>query len=497
MRLRFAPSPTGALHIGGARTALFNWLLARGSGGTLVLRIEDTDRERSTPENVQQILDALSWLELDWDEGPIFQSERAERHREALEGLLASGHAYRSNATAEDVRAYKQAHGAERGFRGEGRTGNQQEGGAVRLRVPDEGATVVHDAIRGETRFEHVHLDDPVIARSDGSVLYNFAVAIDDLDAGITHVVRGEDHLSNTPKQLLVLEALGAPQPVYAHLPLLHGPDGRKLSKRHGAASVQELRAAGYLPEAVRNYLALLGWGAGDDATVIPTAQLAERFALERVSRNPAQFDETKLRWMNGVYIRGLPPEGLARRVAEHLAEEGPPSARGVVERLVEGSPSVGGVAGHPAAEDQPSALGVGRPGEGRERFERAVAISQEKIQTLADFWPLAGFLFEEPPREESESARRARERWLDAQGRGVLAQTRAALAQCAGFTEEEVQGALTEVQQRLGVKPREVYQPLRVALAGTPISPGIFESVALLGREETLRRIDTALARG
>src|ERR1700691_1476674 len=204
MRVRFAPSPTGALHIGGARTALFNWLLARGAGGALVLRIEDTDRERSTPENVEQILDALRWLERDWDEGRIFQSQRSERHREALEGLLESGHAYRSQATAEDVKAYKQRHGAERGFRGEA-----QAQGAVRLRVPDTGATVVHDAIRGEARFEHVHLDDPVIARSDGTVLYNFAVAIDDLDAGITHVVRGEDHLSNTPKQVLVLEALG------------------------------------------------------------------------------------------------------------------------------------------------------------------------------------------------------------------------------------------------------------------------------------------------
>jgi glutamyl-tRNA synthetase len=250
MRVRFAPSPTGALHIGGARTALFNWLLARHAGGVLVLRIEDTDRERSTPENVEQILDALRWLELDWDEGPIFQSERAERHRHALDALLAAGHAYRSSATAEDVKAYKQRHGAERGFRGEA-----QAEGAVRLRVPDEGATVVHDVVRGDTRFEHVHLDDPVIARADGSVLYNFAVAIDDLDARITHVVRGEDHLSNTPKQLLVLEAaravgLGAsePEPLYAHLPLLHGPDGKKLSKRHGAASVQELRDAGYLP---------------------------------------------------------------------------------------------------------------------------------------------------------------------------------------------------------------------------------------------------------
>jgi glutamyl-tRNA synthetase len=240
MRLRFAPSPTGALHIGGARTALFNWLLARGSGGRLVLRIEDTDRERSTPENVAQIIDALNWLQIDWDEGPIIQSERVERHRQELARLLDEGHAYRSTATAEDVKAYKAKHGADRGFRG------REEGeGAIRLRVPDEGATVVHDVIRGDTRFEHVHLDDPVIARADGSVLYNFAVAIDDLDAGITHVVRGEDHLSNTPKQLLVLEALGAPQPLYAHLPLLHGPDGKKLSKRHGAASVQELRDAG------------------------------------------------------------------------------------------------------------------------------------------------------------------------------------------------------------------------------------------------------------
>jgi glutamyl/glutaminyl-tRNA synthetase len=200
MRLRFAPSPTGALHIGGARTALFNWLLARHHGGQLVLRIEDTDRERSTPENVQQIIEALSWLELDWDEGPIFQSQRSERHREALEQLLASGHAYRCSATAEDVKFYKLTHGAERGFRGQA-----EEYGAVRLRVPDRGETIVRDVIRGDTSFEHAHLDDPVIARADGSVLYNFAVAIDDLDAGVTHVVRGEDHLSNTPKQLLVL----------------------------------------------------------------------------------------------------------------------------------------------------------------------------------------------------------------------------------------------------------------------------------------------------
>src|SRR5580692_10003453 len=313
MKVRFAPSPTGALHIGGARTALFNWLLARHGQGKMVLRVEDTDRERSTEENVEQILDALRWLELDWDEGPVLQSARAERHREVLQALIESGHAYRSVATAEDVKDYKQRHGADRGFRGAAQSDSGGEGAAaaVRLRVPDDGATVVHDAIRGETRFENVHLDDPVIARADGSVLYNFAVAVDDLDAQITHVVRGEDHLSNTPKQLLVLDAAkavglaaGAPSPVYAHLPLLHGPDGKKLSKRHGAASVQELRDAGYLPEAVRNYLALLGWGAGDDETVLSTDELIERFTLERVSRNPARFDETKLKWLDGVHIR-------------------------------------------------------------------------------------------------------------------------------------------------------------------------------------------------
>jgi glutamyl-tRNA synthetase len=457
MRVRFAPSPTGALHIGGARTALFNWLLARGAGGELVLRIEDTDRERSTPDNVQQILDSLRWLQLDWDEGPIFQTERSARHREALERLLESGHAYRSTATAEDVKAYKQLHGADRGFRAEAETE-----GAVRLRVPQEGATIVHDVIRGDTRFEHVHLDDPVIARADGSVLYNFAVAIDDLDAGITHVVRGEDHLSNTPKQLLVLEALGAPQPLYAHLPLLHGPDGKKLSKRHGAASVGELRAAGYLPEAVRNYLALLGWGSGDDTTVIATEELARRFALERVSRNPAQFDETKLRWMNGLYIRELTPAQLAERLAAYLESEGPEEARGL----------------------------------DRDKLERAAAISQEKIQTLADFWPLAGFFFAGAAAPaSSQAAQQARERWLDERGVQTLRAARAALAEVASFEEGGVQEALEALQERLQVKPRDVYQPLRVALAGSTISPGIFESVALLGREETLRRIDAALA--
>src|SRR3954463_4056477 len=348
MRVRFAPSPTGALHIGGARPALYNLLAARHAGGTFVLRIEDTDRERSTPENVEQILDAPRWLELEYDEGPIFQSQREDRHREVIEQLLEGGHAYRSNAPAEDVRAYKDRHGADRGFRGE-----PEESGAVRLRVPDEGATLVRDLIRGETAFQNVHLDDPVIARADGTPLYNLAVAVDDLDAQISHVVRGDDHYSNTPKQLLVLKALGASEPIYAHVPLLHGPDGKKLSKRHGAASVQELRDAGYLPEAVRNYLALLGWGDTDDETILSTPDLVNRFDLARVQRNPARFDEKKLRWMNGRYIRDLPVDDLVRRLEGFLGRDGDLSG--------------------------------------------AVAASHEKIQTLADFWPLVGPIYDGP----------------------------------------------------------------------------------------------------
>jgi glutamyl-tRNA synthetase len=449
MRVRFAPSPTGALHIGGARTALYNWLLAHrpadtpsGRAGTLVLRIEDTDRERSTPENVEQILDALSWLRLDWDEGPIFQAARAERHQQALAELLASGAAYHSRATADDVKAYKQRQGSERGFRGQ-----PEDAGAVRLRVPDRGETVVQDIIRGEASFPNVSMDDPVIARADGSVLYNFAVAVDDLDACITHVVRGEDHLSNTPKQLLVFEALGAEPPRYAHLPLLLGPDGRKLSKRHGAASVQELRGAGYLPEAVDNYIALLGAGFASDEEVFTLQELAERFRLERVSKNPAVFDERKLRHVNGIYLRKLGTQELARRLEEFT---------------------------------------------GRGGLEPAAEIAGEKIQTLSEFWPLVAFLFDGPVEDPA-----AFERVIAADGGAErLRAAREALADAAPFTRENVEAALRGVVDRAGTKPGAVFQPVRVAIAGTTVSPGIFESVALLGREETLARIDRALDR-
>ena len=414
--MRFAPSPTGALHIGGARTALYNWLLARKHGGTMVLRIEDTDRERSTPENVEQILDALRWLELDWDEGPLSQAERAGRHREQIDGMLAAGHAY-------------------------------EDEGAVRLRVPDEGETVVTDVIRGEVSFPHSAIDDFVIARSDGSPLYNLAVAVDDLDMGITHVVRGEDHLSNTPRQVMVLKALGAEPPVYAHLPLLHGPDGKKLSKRHGAASVQEVRETGYLPEAVRNYIALLGWGLDDATTFMTTDQLTENFSLERVSKSPAVFDEQKLRWMNGRYLREMDPAELARRLEDLL---------------------------------------------GREGLQPAVEVAQEKMQTLADFWQLAAFLVERQPYEE-KAWRKVMERDGAAEN---LTAVREALAGAEPFDVETVEAGLREVVERTGAKPRDVFQPLRVAISGSTISPGIFESVVALGRDETLARVDDALSR-
>jgi glutamyl-tRNA synthetase len=439
-RLRFAPSPTGALHIGGARTALYNWLAARHNGGELVLRIEDTDRERSTEENWNQIIDALEWLELDWDEGPISQVGRADRHEEALQRLLDSGHAYRDHATAKEVEAWKAEHGTGRGYRG---TPTDDLTAAIRLRVPDEGQTVVHDLIHGDVAFPNASYDDFVIARGDGSVLYNFAVAVDDAEMGITAVVRGDDHLSNTPKQLLVLEALGFTPPRYAHLPLLHGPDGKKLSKRHGAASVQELRDAGYLPAAVRNYLALLGWGTDDDTTLMSTEELVERFRVEDVGKSAAIFDEKKLRWLNGRFMREMPLEEYTAAVARHLDRE-------------------------------PD-----------ERLRAACEIAQEKAQTLEEVWPLIRFLFEPPVEDEKAWSKVMKE------GSGeILTAAAGALEGVDSFEPEAIEAALAPLLERFDLKPGKLYQPIRVAITGTSISPGIFESLAVLGRERSLERI-------
>ncbi|MGA7436137.1 MAG: glutamate--tRNA ligase [Solirubrobacterales bacterium] len=446
LRVRFAPSPTGALHIGGARTALYNWLAARHDNGTLVLRIEDTDLERSTEENVGQILDALEWLGLDWDEGPLSQVAREPAHTAALEKLLESGAAYRDAATADDVKAWKAEHGADRGYRG---TPSEDGTGAVRLRVPDDGDTVVNDLIRGEVRFPNRSYDDFVIARGNGSVLYNFAVAVDDADMGITEVIRGDDHLSNTPKQLMVFEALGIEPPRYAHVPLLHGPDGKKLSKRHGAASVQELREAGYLPAAIRNYVALLGWGPGDDETLLPTEELVKRFRPEDVGKSSAVFDEQKLRWMNGRYMRDLDLDDYTAAVA------------GVVNREVD------------------------------EKLKLACGIAQEKAQTLNEVWPLIRFVFEEPV-EDAKAWRKTMKNDAGA----ALEAVREALSGLEEFTSESVEAAVSPIPETLDLKPGKVYQPIRVAITGTTVSPGIFESVAVLGKELTLDRIDVALAK-
>ncbi|MFN8113704.1 MAG: glutamate--tRNA ligase [Solirubrobacterales bacterium] len=462
LRVRFAPSPTGALHIGGARTALYNWLAARGTGGTLVLRIEDTDRERSTPENVEQILDALRWLELDWDEGPISQFERAPRHRERLEELLASGAAYRDATTGAEVQEWRKENPG-RGYRGEALEGAAAEGAAIRLRVPDEGETVVPDAIRGEIRFRNDLQDDPVIARADGSVLYNFAVAVDDADMGITDVIRGDDHLSNTPRQLIVLEALGEEPPRYAHLPLLHGPDGKKLSKRHGAASVQELREAGFLPAAVRNYLALLGWGADDDETLLATDELVRRFSIDRVGRAAAIFDEKKLRWMNGRYMREQPLELYEAELAGHLERNDPVAAAEF------------------AAAD---------PGARREACE----IVRDKAQTVTEVWPLIAFLFTEPRAEDIDP--KAWDKVMKPGTRSLLRKATEAIATAEPFDAETLEHDLRELIDREDVSATKVLQPIRVAITGSNVSPGIFESLVALGRQRSVSRLDQTIGR-
>ena len=416
----------------------------------MLLRIEDTDRERSTPENVEQILDALRWLELDWDGQPVSQFDRRERHAAAIERLVEGGHAYPDPASGDDVKAWKAEH-SNRGYRGNAR---DEPGAAIRLRVPDEGVTAVSDLLRGEVEFPNSAQDDFVIARGDGTPLYNLAVAVDDAEMGVTDVIRGDDHLSNTPKQVLVLAALKAEAPRYVHLPLLHGPDGKKLSKRHGAASVQELREAGYLPAAVRNYLALLGWGTEDDETLLSTDELVERFDVARVGKASAIFDERKLRWMNGRHMRELALPDYTAAVAQHLAREG-------------------------IQVDSAD-----------ERFLAGCAIAQDKAQTLTEVWPLVRFLFE-PPVDD----RKARDKFLTADAKPLLAQAREVLAGCDPFEAAALESELGALVERLEVKPKQLFQAIRVAITGTTVSPGIFDSLAALGRDEAVARIDAALA--
>ena len=411
VRARFAPSPTGLLHIGGVRTALFNWLFARHDGGEFLLRIENTDTSREVEESVDQIQRSLRWLGLDWDGEVEFQLDSLARHQAAARQLLADGHAY-------------------------------EDEGAIRFRMPDEGTTAWEDAIKGRIEYPNEKLEDLVLLRSDGRPTYNLAAALDDADSAVTHVIRGEDHVPNTPKQIRILEALGRQLPVYAHVPNVFGTDGKKLSKRHGAVSVEEFRDAGYLAPALMNYLALLGWSFDDKTTIMSRDELVERFSLDRVGSSPATFDYAKLDWMNGVYLRELPPEVFADALVDYLQEHG----------FV-----------------------------GDEATIRASApLVREKIARLEEYPGFAGFLFRrvDPPPELLEGAE------------PVLAEARETLAGVEPFTAEPIEGALRGLAERLGLKPRDAFGPIRAAVTGSRISPGLFESLELLGREESLARL-------
>jgi glutamyl-tRNA synthetase len=404
-----APSPTGFLHIGGVRTFLFNWLFARGRGGECLLRIENTDTSREVSESVEQIERSLRWLGIEWDGETTFQLDVMERAKEEARRLVAEGRAYGDD-------------------------------GAVRIRMPDQGSTGWDDAIKGRIEVPNAELEDLVLVRSDGRPTYNFASPLEDWLDGITHVIRGDDHVSNTPKQVNVLHALGAEPPVYAHVPNVFGADGKKLSKRHGAVSVDEFREAGYVPEALMNFLALLGWAPDGETTIMSAAELIERFSLERVGSSPATFDYAKLDWMNGVYLRALPPEEYATRLVEYVREQGSDSSE--------------------------------------ERVRAAAPIVQEKIARLDEFAAFAGFLFHDVDPDPT---------LLDAR---ILDATVAALAGVDPWGAAEIETALKQLCEDLGEKPRTVYLPIRVAVTGSRVSPGLYESLELLGKEASLARL-------
>jgi glutamyl-tRNA synthetase len=409
-----APSPTGLLHIGNVRTALFNWLFARHEGGEFRLRIENTDTAREVYEATAQIQDSLRWLGLDWDGEVTFQLDRRDDTRAVAERLVAEGAAY-------------------------------EDDGAIRFRMPDEGVTAFDDVVLGRVEVPNAELEDLVLVRSDGRPTYNFASPLEDLWDEITHVIRGPDHISNTPKQINVLRAVGAEPPVYAHVPNVLGGDGAKLSKRHGAVSVDDFRTAGYVPEALLNFLALLGWAPDGETTIMSRGELIERFSLERVGSSPATFDYAKLDWMNGVYLRALPPEDYADRLVAYLREQG---------------------------SDWPE-----------DRIRAAAPIVQEKIGRLDEFAGFAGFLFHDV---EPDPA------LLDAR---ILLAAAEALAQTEPWTSGAIEAVLKKLCDDLGEKPRTVYLPIRVAVTGSRVSPGLYESLAVLGKDESLARILRAAA--
>ena len=459
VRTRFAPSPTGLLHIGGVRTALFCWLYARRHGGTFILRVEDTDRERSTAEAVQVILDGMQWLGLDADEGPFYQTERYPRYREVIREWLEAGKAYHCWCSKEELEAMRNDQLARKEkprYDGRCRNGAVPREGVkpvVRFKNPLEGAVVVADAIHGDVVFQNAELDDLIIERSDGNPTYNFCVVVDDYDMKVTHVIRGDDHLNNTPRQMNMLRAMGVEPPVYAHLPMILGPDGTKLSKRHGAVSVLAYREAGYLPEALLNYLARLGWSHGDQE-IFSLEEMTALFDIADVNKSASAINPDKLAWINQQHLMRLPPAQVV------------PELRWQLERL-----------------------GVSAPDDAV--LEAVVLAQRERSKTLKEMAEASRFFFEFPERIDEKAAKKH----LGTDARPVLEGARASLAAIAAWDAGAIHQAVQELADTRGLGLGKVAQPIRVAVSGGSVSPPIDQTLAILGRDTTLRRLDDAIA--
>lgn len=469
IRVRFAPSPTGYLHVGGARTALFNWLYARKTGGVFVLRIEDTDRERSTDASTRTILDGMAWLGLHWDEGPVHQADGLPRHQADARRLLAEGAAYRCFCTPEELGAKREQMKHEYRYDGKCRAIPADESAAraaagephtLRFRVPG-GETAWDDVVHGDTRFENGSIDDFIILRTDGTPIYNLAVVSDDIDMRITHVIRGDDHIPNTPKQILLYQALGAPVPLFGHLPMILGGDGRKLSKRHGATAVGDYAQLGILPEALFNFLALLGWNPGDEREVMGAGELVEAFTLERINKKSAVFDTEKLFWMNGRYLEKKPAEELFPLVAPLLVKEGL-----VTEGEIETR---------------------------REWLLHLLELLKVRARGVNEIPKMARVYMTDEVEYDPEAVAK---QWKDPLTAERLGIARKALETLEPWSVEAIEPALRAAAEQLGVGFGKVAQPLRVALTGSSASPGIDHVVYLLGREGALRRIDRARER-
>ncbi|MGB9887797.1 MAG: glutamate--tRNA ligase [Moorellales bacterium] len=479
VRVRFAPSPTGSLHVGGARTALFNWLFARNHGGDFILRIDDTDTERSTEAALEQILSSLRWLGLDWDEGPDIggpygpyrQTERLNLYQEAARQLVEKGLAYKCYCTPEELAAQREeARRAGRPTTYDGRcarlTRSQQaqfeaEGRrpALRLRVMREEPVVLHDRVRGEVTFSPDVLEDLVLLKGNGYPTYNFACVVDDHHMAITHVIRAEEHLSNTPKQVLVYEALGYPLPEFAHVPMILAPDRSKLSKRHGATSVEEYREEGFLPEALVNYLALLGWSPGGEEEFLSVEEMIRRFSLERVSKNPAIYDQKKIAWMNGHYLSRADLDRIARLSLPFFVR-----------------------------------LGLVDPREQESQWPRvreAVGLVRDRVKTLKEVAEASTYFF----RSDFEYDPQGVAKHFTVPGRAeLLARVRERLAGLDGFDAQTVERACRSLAAELGIKAADIIHPLRLALTGRTMGPGLFDIVAALGKQTTLERVDRAI---